>query len=165
MRIIDVCARWPGSTHDSTIYRNSEICQRFERGEFGADCAILGDSAYATGEYLCKPLAIVTNQSERSYQNAQTRSRNVVERTFGLLKRRFPCLFLGLDFKLQKVQDVIIACCILHNMLLVEGDGNVNDILREEIDFQDDIAMRFQLQQQVGQMTIQNFLIYNHFIE
>lgn len=165
MRIIDVCSRWHGSAHDSTIYRNSEICRRFERGEFGDDSAILGDSAYAGGNYLCKPLGNVTSDAERSYQNAQTRSRNVVERAFGALKRRFPCLALGLDFKLDKVQDVIVACCILYNMLLLEENDTVNDVERDEIGLQNDIALRFHLQQQIQQMTIQDFLISNHFIE
>lgn len=165
MRLIDVCARWPGSAHDSTIYRNSEICRRLENGEFGDDCAILGDSAYAAGGYFCKPLANVTNDSERFYQNAQTRSRNVVERAYGVLKRRFPCLQLGLNFKLDKVQDVIVACCILYNMLVLEENGNINDVEREEIAFQNEIALQFHLQQQIQPMSIQDFLISNHFIE
>lgn len=165
MRFLDVTARWPGSAHDSTIYQGSEICRRFERGEFGMDSAIIGDSAYAVGSYICKPLANVTNASERNYQNAQIRSRNVVERTFGVLKRKFPCLALGLDFNLNAVQDVITACCILYNMLIVEGDNDTIDVHREEIEFQDDVAIRFDLQQQAQQMSIQNFLISNHFNE
>lgn len=165
MRIIDVCARWPGSAHDATIYRNSEMCRRFERGEFGLDSALLGDSAYGVDyDYLCKPLQNAITDAEISYQNAQTRSRNVVERTFGVLKRRFPCLALGLDIGLEKVQDVIVACCILYNMLLLETNENANDVVfREEIEFQDDVAMRLDLERQIQPMTIQNFLISNHF--
>lgn len=165
MRIIDVSARWPGSTHDATIYRNSEICRRFERGVFGPNSALLGDSAYAVGDYLCKPLENVTTNAESNYQNAQTRSRNVVERTFGVLKRRFPCLAMGLDFGLEKVQDVIVACCILYNMLLLEKNDDVNEIRREEIEFQEEMAMRLEIQRQIHPISIQRFLISNHFIQ
>lgn len=164
MRIIDVCARWPGSAHDATIYRNSEICHRFERGEFGPDSALLGDSAYAVGDYLCKPLENAITDAEKNYQNSQTQSQNVVERTFGVLKRKFPCLALGLDIGLERVQDVIVACCILHNILRLETNENANYMVsREEIEFQDDVAVRLGLERQNQPITIQNILISNHF--
>ena len=34
MRIIDIVARWPGSTHDQLIFNNSALKHRFEEGEF-----------------------------------------------------------------------------------------------------------------------------------
>lgn len=33
LRIMNVVARWPGSTHDTVVFANSEVRQRFERGE------------------------------------------------------------------------------------------------------------------------------------
>lgn len=43
--ITDVVARWPGSTHDSTIYQNSRRYQKFETGDYRG-CYLLGDSGY-----------------------------------------------------------------------------------------------------------------------
>lgn len=43
--ITDVVARWPGSTHDSTIYQNSRRYARFERGDY-MGAYLLGDSGY-----------------------------------------------------------------------------------------------------------------------
>ena len=43
--IMSVCARYPGSTHDAFIWRNSHIRQRFVTGEFG--------DSYLLGKYLC----------------------------------------------------------------------------------------------------------------
>jgi len=40
-KIQDLVAEWPGSCHDSYIFRNSGICRRFEQGEFG-DNILLG---------------------------------------------------------------------------------------------------------------------------
>lgn len=34
LRILDLVARWPGSSHDATIFNNSRIRARFEAGEF-----------------------------------------------------------------------------------------------------------------------------------
>lgn len=123
MRIVDVCCRWPGSSHDATIFNNSNLCEKLDRGDYGIDVAILGDSAYGPQRYMCKPLANANTRAERRYQRAQVKSRNVVERTFGVLKRKFPCLALGMRFRRNKVQDVVIACCVLYNFVLVENAG------------------------------------------
>nr|CAI5828785.1 unnamed protein product [Callosobruchus analis] len=41
----DIVARWPGSTHDAHIFRNSTLCHRFETGRFG-NGLLIGDSGY-----------------------------------------------------------------------------------------------------------------------
>lgn len=41
LKFLDVVARWPGSTHDATIFANSSIRARLETGEFGGS-VILG---------------------------------------------------------------------------------------------------------------------------
>lgn len=41
----DVVARWPGSSHDSTIYQSSRRYAKFERGDY-TGAYLLGDSGY-----------------------------------------------------------------------------------------------------------------------
>ncbi|XP_035708349.1 putative nuclease HARBI1 [Folsomia candida] len=41
-KITDIVAKYPGSSHDSFIMRNSAICHRFQRGEFGNN-VLIGD--------------------------------------------------------------------------------------------------------------------------
>ncbi|KAJ1194330.1 hypothetical protein NDU88_003619 [Pleurodeles waltl] len=48
-------------------------------------------------------------------------TRRVIERTFGLLKARFRCLHLtggSLYYSPKKVCQIIVACCMLHNLAL-----------------------------------------------
>lgn len=46
----------------------------------------------------------------------------VVERTFGVWKRRFPCLSRGLSLKLVTCTGVVSACAVLHNLSLYFKD-------------------------------------------
>lgn len=116
-KICDVVARWPGSVHDSTIFNNSFMRARCENGEF-RNKYLLGDSGYACKPYLLTPLLEVNNNAEERYNNAHIRTRNSVERLFGVWKRRFPCLSLGMNVDPVKACNTIIATAVLHNMCI-----------------------------------------------
>jgi hypothetical protein len=64
-KITNVVARWPGSTHDSRVLRNSSIGQKFERGEL--DGLILGDSGYALQPWLMTPFLNPSTPGENAY--------------------------------------------------------------------------------------------------
>ncbi|XLR37987.1 hypothetical protein S83_022647 [Arachis hypogaea] len=44
--------------------------------------------------------------------------RNAIERAFGVLKNRFPILSEMSRYNVDTVNEIIIACCILHNFLM-----------------------------------------------
>ena len=54
--IRDVEARWPGSTHDSYMLRQSNVNRQFEEKKFGRNW-LLGDSGYPCKTWLLTPLA------------------------------------------------------------------------------------------------------------
>ena len=65
--------------------------------------------------------------STRGLQNAEeifnhwhSSLRNVIERTFGVLKKRFPIIsrMTKLFFPIDTVIEIILACCILQNYLM-----------------------------------------------
>lgn len=114
LEFLDVVARWPGSAHDSNIFANSRLKAKMELPE-SSDCTILGDSGYALSHYLLTPLANPITNAEKLYES-QIRSRNVVERTFGTWKRRFPVLVFGLRLKMETTMSVIQSCAVLHNI-------------------------------------------------
>ena len=47
-----VNAKWPGCTHDSKVFKNSEIGKFFEEGKLKG--ILVGDRAYAIKPYLMK---------------------------------------------------------------------------------------------------------------
>lgn len=115
--IKDIVARWPGSTHDQTIFNNSLLKARFENNEFG-NSIMVGDSGYALRKYLITPMLNPTVNVEQVFNESQIRTRNPIERLFGVLKRRFPILSLGIRLSLDSAKLVIIACAVLHNIAL-----------------------------------------------
>lgn len=54
MKIMDLVARWQGSTHDSRIFNESRIKERYEAGEIPG--YLVGDSGYACKTYLMTPI-------------------------------------------------------------------------------------------------------------
>lgn len=121
LKVIDIVARWPDSTHDQQIFNNSRLQMRLERGDFG-NYFILGDSGYRNTTYLPTPYLTVDSAAKNLFNESQIRTRNVVERSYGVLKRRFAVLSLGVRLKLQTVQMIIVACAILHNIAIDHRD-------------------------------------------
>ena len=70
---------------------------------------LLGDSGYALRPYLLTPILNPQNAAERRYNYAHIRTRNTVERLFGVWKRRFPCLETGLRVKKETALVIIVA--------------------------------------------------------
>lgn len=127
LKIADIVARWAGSVHDQTIFRESNIRERFEAGEFG-NYILIGDSGYANTRYLATPFTgnnreIGHNLHMQAYQAGIIRTRNVVERQYGVWKRRFPVLAYGLRLKMQTIMKIITACAIMHNIAIDAREG------------------------------------------
>ncbi|XP_052285788.1 putative nuclease HARBI1 [Dreissena polymorpha] len=119
-RFVDVVAKWPGSVHDSRIFRESAIRQRFERGEI--DGLLLGDSGYGCKRYLMTPYQNTDSPCKERFNISLCRTRVVIEQAFGVLKRRFPCLHYGLRVKPDRAAKITVACVILHNIGLERQD-------------------------------------------
>ena len=67
-----------------------------------------------------------------------TQARCVIERCFGLLKQRFPCLYLGLRRTAFRANTlvIIVATAVLHNFALMHQESDFDeDIENEDVPF------------------------------
>ena len=85
-RIINLVARWPGSTHDARILRESMLYQDFEAGRVNG--LLLGDSGYPLKRWLMTPILAPRTEQDRRYNSIHAATRSIVERCIGVLKRR-----------------------------------------------------------------------------
>lgn len=111
---IDVVAAWPGSVHDSRIFKNSDLCRRLVSGQLNG--IILGDNGYGLTPYLMTPFLLPRNSGESLYNKVHKKARCTIERSFGQLKKRFYCLGSIIRCKLERIPTIIVACFILHNL-------------------------------------------------
>ncbi|KAJ1090464.1 hypothetical protein NDU88_003596 [Pleurodeles waltl] len=115
-----VNAKFPGSVHDAYIMRNSSIpyvMGQLQRQRVWLIC----DSGYPNLSWLLTPVRNPRTRAEERYREAHGRTRRVIERTFCLLKARFRCLHMtggSLFYSPKKVCQIIVACCMLHNLAL-----------------------------------------------
>ncbi|KAF0714735.1 putative nuclease HARBI1, partial [Aphis craccivora] len=106
---------------DSTIFDNSLLRAQLENNEF-EDAVLVGDGGYACRNYIMTPLSNPTTEAEVHYQKAQIGTRNVIERKFGVWKRRFPVLSVRIRTQIPTTLVTIIATAVLHNMLIKSND-------------------------------------------
>lgn len=122
LQIRDIVARWPGSVHDSTIFNDSHVRAHYEMGTIN-EGILLGDSGYPLRRYLLTPYLHPETRGQRNYNASHIRTRNCVERMFGVWKRRFPVLSVGLRTKLQTTLTIIVATAVLHNIAVETKDN------------------------------------------
>ncbi|CAC5378764.1 HARBI1 [Mytilus coruscus] len=127
-RFTNIFANWPGSTHDSHIFNTSTLSNYLQTNHRGLiDGVILGDSGYACRPFLLTPYANPTERHQQRFNGCHASTRSVIERTFGILKRRFHVLHSEVRMKPEKVCRIFCACAVLHNIALSRNEPLVND--------------------------------------
>lgn len=134
-------ARWPGSAHDSFIFRTSAIGHHLEASHHGLeDGVLLGDSGYACTPFLQTPYTHPHTRSEEHFNVAHKTTRCIIERTFGVLKHRFHILHSEIRMAPDRVCTIIVACFVLHNIAVFLREPEIDDdwdIDEQEFDVQE----------------------------
>ncbi|XP_046370447.2 putative nuclease HARBI1 isoform X1 [Haliotis rufescens] len=141
--ILDIVAKWPGSTHDARILNESGVRTAFEQHFVPQGCHLLGDSGYPSRRWLLTPYLRPQPGPQTRYNRAHKRTRCVVERGIGQLKRRFHVLHSEVRLNPVKVCKVVIVCAILHNIckqrnILLPGGAGDDDRNSDDDDDDDD---------------------------
>ena len=135
-KVMDLDVSWPGSVHDSRIFKNSNVYNQCRTGELQG--ILLGDNGYAIAPFLLTPFLRPDTPAEVNYNWVHKRARCTIERTFGQVKRRFHCIGSILRCSLDRVPSVIVSCFILHNLAKDVGDPDFEGENEEDDDdFQD----------------------------
>lgn len=106
-------ASWPGSVHESRIWKHSHIRTKMMTYQ---NCVLIVDSGYGIEPLLMTPYANPQNNLARKYNALFKAERVIIERCFGQLKRRFPFLHHPCRIALVQVPKLIFCCVVLHNI-------------------------------------------------
>lgn len=89
--------------------------------------------------YFLTPLGNPRNRAQTLYNESLIRTRNIVERSIGIWKRRFPVLAYGLRrLKMETTLAIIPATAVLHNIAKDMHEPNPPqplDINEEELNY------------------------------
>ncbi|XP_040265101.1 putative nuclease HARBI1 [Bufo bufo] len=113
----------PGSTQDNIVLHQSNLSCLFET-KMHKEGWLLADSAFHLRPWLMTPVQIPETPQEYRYNMAHSATHNVMERALQALRHRFRCLDgsrATLQYSPEKSGQIILACCILHNIALQHG--------------------------------------------
>lgn len=140
-RIRHVVVGYPGSVHDSRIFRNCPIGTNSER-YFSSQQYLLGDSAYKLSSTVITPFrinarGIGASPAGKKFNRTLGKYRVRIENTIGLVKERFSSLkelkIPLIDSDSSKlICDWVLVCCILHNIIR-ETNNQADSISFEEL--------------------------------
>ncbi|XP_067838431.1 putative nuclease HARBI1 [Heptranchias perlo] len=118
LHILHVNAQHAGACHNAFIVCNSVIACTLEDGSPLAGC-LSGDEAYSLLPWLMMHFHIPQTEAEK-LQQVHTSTRQVIERTFGVLKSHFRCLYMSGGIP-QYFLETSKDCCSVQNFAMTEG--------------------------------------------
>jgi hypothetical protein len=134
---VDVGAH--GSESDGGIWRRSGMGKRFYNGQLDipppqplpgaseiAPFCFVGDEAFGAHQNLLTPYSgknLTFKQS--NFNHHQSATRNIIERSFGVLARRFRIYNVTIVASEETVKKIVLATTAIHNFLMMKREPNV----------------------------------------
>ena len=133
-RILRVWGGRPGSCWDGNCIKGS-LFENWMRG-LGSKFVVLADSGYVATANLLTPFKKVKGflpPALLRFNYFHALSRNIAEKTIGVLKGRFRWMLKGTQFGSVKTYcQAFLMCCILHNLCIDFKDDLLMDALEHE---------------------------------
>lgn len=148
LRFVQVHAGWEGSAHDGAVLVDAMLNGfAIPEGKF-----YLGDAGFGLTVYCLTPYRGVQyhlrkwkqgNQRPQNYKELynllHVQARKVIERIFGVLKKRFPGLKTSMEYPFETQVLIVYALCFLHSIISDWESGEFfmqedkRDLLRQNI--------------------------------
>ncbi|XP_030762163.1 putative nuclease HARBI1 [Sitophilus oryzae] len=132
-KFTSVDVQWPGSTHESRIWKRSNICAVLRCNTQRA--LLLADEGYGIEPCLMTPYQNPNTPEETRYNNLLKKERVCIERCFGQLKQRFSILQYKARLKLENIPKLIVCCVVLHNIAktLCDPDFDLEELQPNDV--------------------------------
>ncbi|KAK6139286.1 hypothetical protein DH2020_026964 [Rehmannia glutinosa] len=144
MKFIYVFCGWEGSAADCRVLRDAITKPnglRVPRGNF-----YLCDNGYTNGDGFLTPYRgvryhlkdwgggnSIPRNKEEFFNMKHAKARNVIERTFGMLKERWAILRSTSFYPIKVQNRIIMACCLVHNFIRNEMPEDPLELLIPDI--------------------------------
>ena len=141
MKFTSVYCGWPGSVHDERVFKRSPMYpQMRDKKLLPPSKFSLGDAAYPLMPNLLTPFKDYGNlsQVQKHYNYKHSSTRMVVERAYSQLAGSHAPALRCVDLDVQRVPDLVLTCCIVHNVYILEGDVLEENDLHSDDDDSDD---------------------------
>ncbi|XP_058500528.1 uncharacterized protein LOC131469526 [Solea solea] len=136
----DVYAGWPGSSSSATVLSSSDLYLKAEDRPDGylfprersilsdgveIPVHLIGDASFPLKPWLMKGYSKEQQLSpeQRRFSFTLFSARSAVDTAFTRLRGRWRCLLKKSDVNISMVPRVVAACCVLHNICELRGDG------------------------------------------
>ena len=140
-----------GSESDGGVFAQTKFADLLERQEAhlpqssvlpkdptgpATEYFFVGDDAFPLRTYLMKPYPNrACTKEERIFNYRLSRARLTVENAFGIMANRFRVFHTSICLKPENAESVVMACCILHNIL-----RRLNVTKRHQGDYEDPVT-------------------------
>lgn len=163
-QFLEITAQWPGSVHDSRIFRNSFLFGSLLDAKWHG--YLVGDSGYRLYDFLLTPYQNPEGR-QRVFNRELSRARVRIEQTFGILKRRFNCIGSLLRVPLNRIPTIIVTCCKLHNFARIQNDphDDLPEYLVQELDDQEPVHVNYNANQREQQRQTRGRQLRDQFSE
>ena len=113
----------PSRMHDANVFQSSRLDNTGLNGCQQGAYHLLADAAYPLLTWVMTPYyrdnGLLTD-SQKDYNKALSSKRQIIERCFGILTKRFPRMHVGIDIiSMDGINELIMSACIIHNIMMV----------------------------------------------